>query len=54
MVERQVNDGNITVINPKEIIKYVTAKEIILDEQTIQQIKYQVKQRCRTVVPYKP
>lgn len=54
MVERQMNDGNIMVINPKEIVKYVTAKEIILDEQTIQQIKYQVEQRCRTVEPYKP
>lgn len=54
MVERQMNDGNIMVINPKEIIKYVTAKKIVLDEQTIQQIKYQVEQRCRTVEPYKP
>lgn len=53
MVERQMNDGNIMVINPKEIIKYVTAKEIILDEQTIQQIKYQVEQRCRTVAEVK-
>ena len=54
LVDRRTKDASIMVINPKEAVKYVTSNEKVLDEQTIQQIKYQVEQRCRTVEPYKP
>lgn len=54
LVERRAKDASITVINPKEVVDYVTSGSKVLDEQTIQQIKYQVEQRCRTVEPYKP
>lgn len=54
LVERRERDASIMVINPKEAVKYVTSNDIALDDQTIQQIKYQVEQRCRTVEPYKP
>jgi len=54
LVERRTKDANIMVINPKEAVGYVTSGSKVLDEQTIQQIKHQVEQRCRTVEPYKP
>ncbi len=54
LVERRERDPSIMVINPKEAVGYVTSNKIVLDDQTIQQIKYQVEQRVRTVEPYKP
>jgi len=54
LVERRSKDASIIVINPKEAVTYVTSNPKVLDEQTIQQIKYQVEQRCRTIEPYKP
>ncbi len=54
MVERRTKDASIMVINPKEAVQYITSNSKVLDEQTIQQIKYQVEQRCRTIEPYKP
>ena len=54
LVERRSKDASIMVINPKEAVTYVTSNPKVLDEQTIQQIKYQVEQRCRTIEPYKP
>jgi len=53
LVERRAKDSSIMVINPKEAVGYVTSGAKVLDEQTIQQVKYQVEQRCRTVEPYK-
>jgi hypothetical protein len=41
------------LINPKEAVGYVTSNKVVLDDQTIQRIKYQVEQRVRTVEPYK-
>ena len=54
LVERRERDPSIMVINPKEAVGYVTSNKVVLDDQTIQQIKYQVEQRVRTVEPYKP
>lgn len=54
MVDRLTDNGNLLVINPKEAVKIIPMKKNILDEQTIQQVKYQVEQRCRTVEPYEP
>lgn len=53
-VERRTKDPSIMVINPKEVAKHVTSNTIVFDEQTIEQVKYQVEQRCRTIDPYKP
>lgn len=54
LVERKTRDASILVINPKEAVQHITSNAKELDEQTIEQIKYQVEQRCRTVEPYKP
>ena len=54
LVERRERDPSIMVINPKEAVGYVTSNKVVLADQTIQQIKYQVEQRVRTVEPYKP
>ena len=54
LVERRAKDASIMVINPKEAVQYITSNPRLLDEQTVQQVKYQVEQRCRTVEPYKP
>jgi hypothetical protein len=54
LVERRERDASIMVINPKEAVQYITSNPRLLDEQTVQQVKYQVEQRCRTVEPYKP
>jgi len=42
------------VINPKEAFKFITNKKAVLDDQTVQQIKYQVEQKCRDVKPTRP
>jgi hypothetical protein len=52
LVERREKDASIMVINPKEAVQYITLNSKMLDEQTVQQIKYQVEQRCRTIEPY--
>ncbi len=52
LVERREKDASIMVINPKEAVQYITTNSKMLNEQTVQQIKYQVEQRCRTVEPY--
>ena len=54
LVERRAKDASIMVINPKEAVQYITSNPRLLDEQTVQQVKYQVEQRCRTVETYKP
>jgi hypothetical protein len=53
LVERRAKDASIIVINPKEAVQYITSNPKLLDEQTVQQVKYQVEQHCRTVEPYK-
>jgi len=53
LVERRERDPGVTVINPKEAVKSITSNSKVLDDQTIQQIKYQVEQRVRSVEPYK-
>lgn len=54
MVDRLVSDNSVLVINPKEAVKMIPNRTNILDEQTIQQVRYQVEQKCRTVEPYEP
>jgi hypothetical protein len=54
LVERRGRDAGITVMNPKEAVKSITSNAKVLDDQTIQQIKYQVEQRVRSIEPYKP
>lgn len=54
LVERRTKDPSIIVINPKEVVQHLTSNTRVFDDQTIEQVKYQVEQRCRTVEPYKP
>lgn len=54
MVERRTSETPVMVINPKEAIKLLSSKQSVLDDQTIQQIKYQVEQRCRDLKPTTP
>lgn len=54
MVKSRARDASIMVINPKQAVPIITPNTKVLDKQTIQQIQYQVEQRCRTVEPYKP
>jgi predicted ester cyclase len=54
MVKSRTKDPSILVINPKQAVPIITSTAKKLNEQTIQQIKYQVEQRCRTVKPYRP
>src|SRR4030042_746574 len=51
LVERRIKDPSIMVINPKEVVKYVTSNTREFDEQAIEKAKYQVEKRCRTVEP---
>jgi len=52
MVDRCSEDESIMVINPREAEKFIIPCKKVLDERTIQQIKEQVEQRCRTVKPF--
>ncbi len=54
MVNRDSEDYDVLVINPKECIKKMLRRPSILDEQTIQQVKYQVEERCRTIDLFDP
>jgi hypothetical protein len=51
MVERRTSETLVMVINPKEAVKFIANKQAVLDDQTVQQIKYQVEQRCRDLKP---
>lgn len=53
-VERGPHDGTVLVINPKSPERFFTKRQITLDDQTIQQVVYQVEQRCRTIKPFDP
>jgi hypothetical protein len=53
-IERGPHDGTVLVINPKNPEKFFNKRKSILDDQTIQQVVYQVEQRCRTVQPFDP
>jgi hypothetical protein len=50
-VEKGPHDGSVLVISPKNPDKFFLSRHVILDEQTIQQVAYQVEQRCRNVKP---
>jgi hypothetical protein len=54
MVERRTSETPVMVINPKEAVKFIANKQTILNDQTVQQIKYQVEQRCRDLKPTTP
>lgn len=54
MVNRYTAIESPLVVNPKEAVKIIPKRADILYAQTIQQIKFQVEQRCRTVEPYEP
>ncbi len=52
-IKRKSYDG-IMVINPRNASKIFENQPAVLDDQTIQQISYQIEQQCRTVEPYNP
>lgn len=54
MVDRHSQDASVLVVNPKECIKIIPGRPFVLDEQTIQQVKYQVEERCRTLNLFEP
>jgi len=54
MVERRTSETPLMVINPKQAVKFIANKQTVLDNQTVQQIKYQVEQRCRDFKPTTP
>ena len=54
MVNSRTRDASILVINPKQAVPIITSNAKVLNKQTIQQIKYQVEQRCRSIKPYMP
>jgi len=54
LVERRTSETPVMVINPKEAVKFIANKKAVLDDQTVQQIKYQVEQKCRDVKPTRP
>jgi hypothetical protein len=54
MVKSRTRDASILVINPGQAVARITSNTKVLDQQTIQQIKYQVEQKCRTIKPYEP
>jgi Nuclease-related domain len=54
MVERRTSETSVMVMNPKESVKFFINKQSVMDGQTIQQIKYQVEQKCRDLKPTMP
>jgi hypothetical protein len=54
MVERRSKEDGVMVINPKEAVTYVTSRNKAFDDQTIEQVKFQIEQRCRTLSPHEP
>lgn len=54
MVERRTSETPVMVINPKEAVKFLVNKKAVMDDQTIQQIKYQVERVCRDLKPTIP
>jgi hypothetical protein len=53
-VERGAHDGSVLVYNPTNGGKFITNRPTALDDQTIQQVKYQVEQRCRDLKAFNP
>lgn len=53
-IERGRHDGSVPVYNPVNGEKLITNRPKVLDEQTVQQIAYQVDQRCRDLDPFNP
>ncbi len=53
-IERGPHDGSVLVINPKNPEKFFPKRAAVLDDQTIQQVVFQVEQKCRTVEPFDP
>lgn len=54
LVNRNAYDESLLVMNPRESVKAITDRKAVLDDQTINQIKYQIEERCRTVDLYEP
>lgn len=48
------HDGTVLVISPKNPDNFFLSRPAILEDQMIQQVTYQVEQRCRTVKPFQP
>lgn len=46
------HDGSVLVISPKNPDKFFLSRTPILDDQMIQQVAYQVEQRCRNIKPF--
>lgn len=53
-IEYKSHDDNFIVLNPKLSVSLITKRPVVLDEQTIKQIQFQIEQRCRTVEVYNP
>jgi hypothetical protein len=53
LVERTSANG-VTVVNPKETRKLLLGKSVVLDDQTIRQISFQIENRCRSLKPHAP
>lgn len=53
-IERGRHDGSVLVYNPVNGEKLITNRPKVLDEQTVQQVAYQVDQRCRDLEPFNP
>jgi len=51
-VEKGPHDGSVLVINPKNPDNFFLSRPAIPDDQMIQQVAYQVEQRCRNVKPF--
>jgi len=46
------HDGTVLVISPKNPDNFFLSRPAMLDDQMIQQVAYQIEQRCRTVKPF--
>jgi hypothetical protein len=53
-IEPGPHDGNVFVINPVNSQAFFRKRTVTLDDQTIQQVAFQVEQRCRTIEPFDP
>jgi hypothetical protein len=53
-VERGRHDGSVLVYNPVNGDRLILNRPLVLDDQTVQQVAYQVDQRCRDLEPFNP
>ncbi len=51
-IENGPHDGTVLVINPKNPERFFLRRPNLIHDQLIQQVSYQVEQRCRTIKPF--